>query len=63
MLQKLLFIIFYFYKIEEALLEEKKSLEQFKKDQDSLLKKAKLADNELKKAKLELENFQVIKII
>ena len=41
--------------------EEKKLLEQFKKDQDSLIKKAKLADNELKKAKQELENFQVNK--
>jgi hypothetical protein len=41
------------------LTEEKKLLEQLKKDQDSLNKKSKLADNSLKLAKQELENFQV----
>ena len=39
--------------------EEKKLLEQLKKDQDGLNKKSKLADNSLKQAKQELENFQV----
>ena len=45
--------------IEELHGEEKKLLEQLKKDQDGLIKKSKLADNSLKQAKQELENFQV----
>ncbi len=45
--------------LEEGIAEEKKVLEQSRKDLDSLVKKARLADNELKKAKQELENFQV----
>jgi len=45
--------------LEEGIAEEKKVLEQSRKDLDGLVKKARLADNELKKAKQELENFQV----
>lgn len=44
--------------IEEAVQEEKKLLDQYRKDLDSLVKKARLADNELKKTKKELEDFQ-----
>lgn len=46
--------------LEELHAEEKKLLEQLKKDQDGLVKKSKLADNSLKLARQELENFQVI---
>jgi hypothetical protein len=35
-------------------------LDLLKKDQDSLIKKGKLAENSLKQAQQELENFQVI---
>ena len=42
--------------------EEKKVLEQLKKDLDSLVKKGKLAENTLKQAQRELEDFQVIYI-
>jgi hypothetical protein len=45
--------------IEELQLEEKKILEQLKKDQDALNKKAKLFENALKQAQNDLENFQV----
>lgn len=46
--------------LEKLHAEEKKLLEQLKKDQDGLVKKSKLADNSLKLARQELENFQVI---
>jgi hypothetical protein len=39
--------------------EEKRTLEQLKKDQDSLVKKGKIVENSLKAAQQELENFQV----
>jgi hypothetical protein len=51
------------FQIEELQAEEKKLLEQFKKDQESAIKKAKVADNTLKQVQIELENFQVIKYI
>ncbi len=44
---------------EEIQAEEKKILEQLKKDLDGLNKKAKITENSLKQAQLELENFQV----
>ncbi len=44
---------------EEMIVEEKKVLEQFKKDYDSFVKKVKLAENSLKQVQQELENFQV----
>ena len=49
----------FFLFTEELQSEEKKILEQLKKDQDSLVKKGKLAENTLKQAQQELENFQV----
>jgi hypothetical protein len=49
--------------IEDQIGEEKKLLDQLKKDQDSLIKKGKLAENSLKQAQQELENFQVGYII
>jgi hypothetical protein len=55
----LAFYIFIFIFKEELHAEEKKILEQLKKDQDSMNKKSKLADNSLKLARQELENFQV----
>jgi hypothetical protein len=51
------------FQIEELQAEEKKLLEQFKKDQESAIKKAKVADNTLKQVQIELENFQVIKYV
>lgn len=44
---------------EELQAEEKKILEQFKKDQESAIKKAKVVENTLKQVQVELENFQV----
>lgn len=43
---------------DELIGEEKKALEQLKKDQDALVKKAKIVENSLKNAQQELENFQ-----
>ena len=43
--------------------EEKKVLEQLKKDQDGLIKKGKLVENGLKQAQQELENFQVFNFL
>ncbi|CAF0711556.1 unnamed protein product [Brachionus calyciflorus] len=43
---------------EEQIAEEKKILEQFKKDQDGLIKKGKLVEGGLRQAQTELENFQ-----
>jgi hypothetical protein len=44
--------------LEEIQMEEKKILDQFKKDQDSMVKKGRIAENSLKQAQQELENFQ-----
>ena len=44
---------------EELQTEEKKILEQLKKDQDGMVKKGKIVENSLKQAQQELENFQV----
>lgn len=43
---------------DELIAEEKRTLEQFKKDQDALIKKGKIVENSLKQAQQELENFQ-----
>jgi hypothetical protein len=50
--------LFVFF-VEEAQAEEKKVLEQFKKDQESAVKKSKTIENTLKQAQQDLENFQV----
>jgi hypothetical protein len=44
---------------EEVQAEEKKNLEQLRKDLDGMTKKAKITENSLKQAQQELENFQV----
>ena len=44
--------------LDEQIAEEKRTLEQLKKDQDTLVKKAKVVENSLKQAQHELENFQ-----
>jgi cilia- and flagella-associated protein 44 len=46
--------------LEELVLEEKRTLDQLKKDSDGLIKKKKIADMSLEQVKNELENFQVI---
>lgn len=58
-LNKILLISLFFNSVSEELqAEEKKILEQFKKDQETAIKRGKVAENSLKQAQQELENFQ-----